>query len=1074
MVHFANRAAAELFVISGEQLRPLSEVVREKLGMLIIKGNGVQPDGSCLVCELCRGGEEFTGEMMVEETEWAGELAYLVSVRDITELREAQKALRESEERFRASFEQGVVGICYCDAEGKILWVNQKFCQICGYEEEELRRTTFADLCSTTSPPGLTSEQSPEEERSSAPQFRKNSAGEIVESTVEKQCLRKDGSLVWVEMSLSVVREATFTGSPDLENRELGEIKYLVAIVTDISSRKQAEEQLRYRLALETAVAEISWALVTSSGNVDFPEILGWLARAVGANRACLVKFQLETGSTVPASSRRAGAISSIRRAHIDCWHDGEKTSGKNIPATSHMEKIFRALELADLPETDLMAKFQRSDTAEVSLPLAVADVAALPEQNKKVKRLLQSLNVASLLLVPIAAPQSGQGHKIWGFLCIETTNTPRETGRKGGVAEGGGVGGGGERLLSPLPTLPTLPTPPSPLPRVSFPGTGGRRNWSEEDTRVVRIVGEMIYTWWAQRQASASLQASEALYAGIFNHSAESIFLLDVLPDGKLVWETANAAWEKGMGIPAAAIALKSLWEVLPSSMAASLENRCRACIAGGGPIIYEQTLELRGSTRMWRVILVPIWDAGGRIVKLQGSARDVTEEKRAIAEQLRQTRYRHLLTSIVLKIRSSLDIENILSTTVLEVQKTLQAERVFFYLLSPDGSGKLVHLVGTPDLSPIPVSDAEGSWLPEDIEKYCCSGAYAIAEITLAEFSQPHLEFLHRHGVRSQMTVPVFVRPLSQEVEEEPGILLWGLLCVQQCHQRRDWTVWEVDLMKELADQLSIALYQGQLLEQETRQRQELARSNGELEQFAYIASHDLQEPLRTVGSFAQLLERRYQDKLEEKALRYIKFIVDGTNRMQTLVNDLLEYSRVGTRGKPFQVTDCNAVLEEAIANLEGTIRKTDATVQGWRYGDSDITGGHYRRPKAISGLPVVMADSGQLVQLFQNLIGNAIKYSRPDEPPLVNVKAVRQEDGWQFCIQDNGIGIDPKHFDRIFQIFQRLHAQDEYSGTGIGLAICQKIILRHGGRIWVESKSGFGSWFYFTIPDRNVSTP
>ncbi len=409
-----------------------------------------------------------------------------------------------------------------------------------------------------------------------------------------------------------------------------------------------------------------------------------------------------------------------------------------------------------------------------------------------------------------------------------------------------------------------------------------------------------------------------------------------------------------------------------------------------------------------------------------------------------------------------------------MLEVQKTLQAERVFFYLLSPDGSGKLVHLVGTPDLSPIPASDAEGSWLPEDIEKYCCSGAYAIPEITLAEFSQPHLEFLHRHGVRSQITVPVFVRPLSQEVEEEPGILLWGLLCVQQCHQRREWTVWEVDLMKELADQLSIALYQAQLLEQETRQRQELARSNGELEQFAYIASHDLQEPLRTVGSFAQLLERRYQDKLEEKALRYIKFIVDGTNRMQTLVNDLLEYSRVGTRGKPFQVTDCNAVLEEAIANLEGAIRKTDATVQGWRYGDSDITGGHYRRPKAISGLPVVMADSGQLVQLFQNLIGNAIKYSRPEEPPSVNVKAVRQEDGWQFCIQDNGIGIDPKHFDRIFQIFQRLHAQDEYSGTGIGLAICQKIIQRHGGRIWVESKLGFGSWFYFTIPDRNVSIP
>ena len=228
--------------------------------------------------------------------------------------------------------------------------------------------------------------------------------------------------------------------------------------------------------------------------------------------------------------------------------------------------------------------------------------------------------------------------------------------------------------------------------------------------------------------------------------------------------------------------------------------------------------------------------------------------------------------------------------------------------------------------------------------------------------------------------------------------------------------------------------------------KSNQELARSNAELEQFAYVASHDLQAPLATIASYAQLLEKRYKDQLDSKASKFIDNIVHGCTRMQTLIDDLLEYSRVGRSRKPFQLTDCNHAVEQALANLQGAIRETQAVI-------------------TYSELPAVMGDISQLVQLFQNLVGNSIKY-RHDAPPVVHITACKQEKDWLFSVSDNGIGIATQHQARIFQIFQRLHTQKEYSGTGIGLAICQKIVERHGGYIWVESQPGQGSTFYFTV--------
>jgi PAS domain S-box-containing protein len=249
---------------------------------------------------------------------------------------------------------------------------------------------------------------------------------------------------------------------------------------------------------------------------------------------------------------------------------------------------------------------------------------------------------------------------------------------------------------------------------------------------------------------------------------------------------------------------------------------------------------------------------------------------------------------------------------------------------------------------------------------------------------------------------------------------------------------------------------LHHGVLLDISERKRaeqelagkvEELARSNADLEKFAYVASHDLQEPLRMVASYTQLLARRYKGKLDTDADEFIGFAVDGAARMQTLIQDLLSYSRVTTEGKSLHLTDAKAACNAALENLQTSIKDSNAVVNA-------------------GPLPAVLADATQLTQLFQNLIGNAVKY-RNERRPEICVAAKPNGDEWSFSVQDNGIGIEPQYSERIFQMFQRLHTREEYSGTGIGLAICRKIVERHGGRIWVESQPGQGSTFLFTIP-------
>ncbi len=226
------------------------------------------------------------------------------------------------------------------------------------------------------------------------------------------------------------------------------------------------------------------------------------------------------------------------------------------------------------------------------------------------------------------------------------------------------------------------------------------------------------------------------------------------------------------------------------------------------------------------------------------------------------------------------------------------------------------------------------------------------------------------------------------------------------------------------------------------------ELESSNQDLQHFASVASHDLQEPLRMVRSYLELIERRYRGKLDAEVDEFIGYAVDGAGRMQALIRDLLTYSRIGTHGRSFTQVDCAVALNQAMRNLSVALEESGAVVT------------------TDENLPVLMADDVQLIQLFQNLIGNAVKF-RSAEPPRVHVACQTQEGRWMLSVSDNGIGIDPKFAERIFVLFQRLHSQAKYPGTGIGLALCKRIVERHGGRIWVEPRPGSGSELRFTMP-------
>ncbi|MEA5616961.1 GAF domain-containing protein [Cronbergia sp. UHCC 0137] len=436
------------------------------------------------------------------------------------------------------------------------------------------------------------------------------------------------------------------------------------------------------------------------------------------------------------------------------------------------------------------------------------------------------------------------------------------------------------------------------------------------------------------------------------------------------------------------------------------------------------------------------------GKPVRMIGAMMDMSDRKRSQAELQRQNLRSQLFANITLKIRQSLQIDEILQTSVTEVQKLLQADRVLILQLHKNGLFEAVKEAVVPGLPIILGQNITHAYFGEnDITKYHQGEISSITNIEQAQIKPDYIKFLQRFGVKAHLVVPIFIK--NQ---------IWGLLIAHQCLHPRQWTNWEIGLLRQLADQISIALAQSLILEQETHQRQELIRSNEELQQFAFIASHDLQEPLRKIQTFSDRLQLTCGDALNEQGRDYLARMHNATQRMQTLIEDLLTLSRVTTKAQPFIMVNLAQITQEVLSDLEVRIQHTQGHIE-------------------VGVLPIIKADPLQMRQLFQNLIGNALKFHRPNEPPIVKIysqflnnpsdNSAVTEEVCQIIVEDNGIGFSEKYLDRIFNVFQRLHSRSEYEGTGIGLAICRKITERHQGSITAQSYPGKGSKFIIKLP-------
>jgi PAS domain S-box-containing protein len=504
------------------------------------------------------------------------------------------------------------------------------------------------------------------------------------------------------------------------------------------------------------------------------------------------------------------------------------------------------------------------------------------------------------------------------------------------------------------------------------------------------------------RRQTEIALRDSEERFKAFMNNSSALAFMKS--RDGRLVY--MNEPFCRRFGISREDWLGKTEFELFPPEVAEPVRQQDLEVLAGDEIIQGVESVPMPdGQEGHWLVYKFPLRDTSGTKY-LAGMALDITQQKRAEA-QLRETTmlYQTVLNSANYAIFSTEPGGTIrLFNKAAERQLGYSAEEVIGKM-----SPLQFHEKEEIEQRAREMSEELGRPVTANREVFLLNSRIGAAE-------EREWTFVRKDGSRYPVRLSI-----SAVVDPEGN--LNGFMGV----------VSDITEQKQVQEALD-------------RQTQELQRSNAELEQFAYVASHDLQEPLRMVVSYLQLLERRYGANLQGDAHEFIGYAVDGAMRMQMLINDLLDYSRLGTRSKPFTLVDCNKMVFNVLRNLEVALDEAKAEVR-------------------VESLPTVQGDASQITRLFQNLIGNAVKFHDKMQP-LVEVSVEERPGEWLFCVRDNGIGIAPEHRDRIFAVFQRLHARAEYAGTGIGLAVCKKIVERHGGQIWVESKPGQGSAFYFTI--------
>jgi PAS domain S-box-containing protein len=927
---------------------------------------------------------------------------------DITERKQAAEALRRSEEHLRTVLDNLVALVGVTTPDGTLIEANRVSLEMGGIEAEEVLGKPFVEASWWS--------WSPEVQEQLRTAIRKAAAGES--SRYDVLVRMAGGRLITIDFMLAPLCD------------EQGRVKYLVPSALDVSERVRAQETLREKNETLALIADTARMLLTS----DTPEritqkICEQVMTHLGSN--AFFNYLIEEGSG---------------RMHLNAW--------AGVP-----EELAREIEWLDLG-------------------VAVCGCVARDGCRLIAEDILHSSDPRTDLVRSLG---------IQAYAC--------------------------HPLLYQGRTLGTL----------SF-GTRTRPRFTPNEIELMRTIADLVATAMARKRAEDAVAAGRAKLEAALNSMTDAVFISDA--EGRFIeLNDAFATFHRFNSKEECAQTFADYPEIFEVFMAGGELPREQWAVprALRGETVTNVEYMVRrkdtGETWAGNYSFGPIRDQDGTIVGSVVTARDVTEQKRA-EEALQQSN-----ATLEAFFASSPAILNIVDDELRYV-KTDPMTPSYFGLdresivgkavgdLAPEFAaafGPMIRRVaatGEPALnmevkSPVTRQPGETAyWQASYFPVPLIGGKQGIGVIGVDISNMKKAEMALRESEERFRTLADNMSQFAWMTDEKGWIFWYNKRWYEYTGTAlEDMEGWgwrkthHPDQVDRVVAKFSKAIATGEVWEDtfplrgkdgqyrwflsravpirdeqgrvrrwfgtntditELREAQlaiektveELARSNRELEQFAYIASHDLQTPLRAVTGFLDLLSRRYKGQLGPEADEFISFAVDGAQRMHQLINDILAYSRVGTRGKPLERLESGEPLARALGHLKAEIEESGAEV-------------------TVGELPAVTGDRNQLAQLFQNLVGNAIKYRKKEEPPRIRITAEEKTGEWQFRVRDNSIGFDPQHADRIFQIFQRLHTISEYPGTGIGLAICRKIIERHGGRIWAESEPGQGATFFFTLP-------
>ena len=905
--------------------------------------------------------------------------------------RKDNQALKEKEELFRLIFEKSPVGKSITGIDGT-LRVNKAFCEILGYSEKEIKGKNWKDLTH------------PDDIKASQDIIDLLISGGKKSMRYEKRYFHKKGNIIWTDVSTTLERDG------------IGNPLYFITVIIDITKIKKTSEKLRisedrYRSYIELT-GQIAWVTNPNGEVVEdipyFRQFTGLSYDQVKGSGWASALHPDDIAKTIEIWNNAVSARSSYETEYRVKRHDGvyRNLLAKGSPVFDKNDEILEWVGVC----IDITERKQIEET--------------IKNNEKRFRELIESL--PQLFWTCRVDGPCDYLSKQW----VDYTGFPEEEQL-------------GYRWLEQLHPEDRDKTVSDWMEKVKTGSSfdiefrirksDGIYHWFKTRAVPMHDADGNIIKWFGSNtdldeiiKARDQLKAfSKELEQKVDERTKElqrSKILLNEtgrlakvggweidLVENTLYWsETTHEIHEVEPGfVPNVELGINFYApEAIP------VISKCiESAIKHGMPFDEELELITAKKNRIWVRTVGKAYRENGEIVKIGGMIQDINERKLAEMESLRKSEQLQLLSNELETI-----IDSIPGLVFYKDTKNRYI-RVNKYICD-------AHKMSKKQLEGINLNDL----YPREQAQ-----AYYQDDLQVIRSGQSKINIDEPWGNRWVSTSKI---PYLNDTGEVIGVIGVSMdvterkLAEEELKKHRDHLE---ELVNERTMELDNAIIG-------------LKRSNQELEQFAYVASHDLQEPLRMVSSYTQLLERRYKDQLDQDARDFIFFAVDGANRMQHLINDLLDYSRVTTRGKPFVKLDLSTVLGHAIANLQKKVQETGALIVN-------------------DDLPFVYGDEVQLVRVFQNLLDNAMKF-RGADPPRINVSAKTIDDKIQISITDNGIGIDKIYSDRVFTIFQRLHTKVEYPGTGIGLAICKRTIERHGGKIWFESEPGKGTTFYFTL--------